>query len=113
MRKSNQSELQFDRHIQFSIEYVDEIMQVIQSSVDLNDKQTKEIKKDLKYVLDPDYLKNKNVEKLLLDFQRKLNESKTNKIPSEKVTGPCYKIKLYQNIDVDRIIECLKAEFVK
>ncbi len=114
-KQNLQGELKFapEESIQFSFQYIDAIMQLIVEYHGklrkLNALQQKSIKRALNWVLNEKYAK-ADVKGRLSDFWKELYRNKTEPMKEENQS---WMMDLYQNVDIDGIIKCLEAKFVK
>lgn len=109
-KQNLQGELKFEPEepIQFSFQYIDAIIRVIEVCyAELTEEQLTYIKDDISYVIGK--CKETDLAERLKFLRNMMNKIKKN--PAEKT--PKKKIELYRNVDVDRIIKCLEAKFVK
>ena len=86
-------------------------MQIIRDKcVNLEKKQLSTIADDLKYTFE--HCEKQNIEEQIKWF-RYLMETGKNEPTSSRGKNMTWKNKIYRNVDIDRIINCLEAIFVK
>lgn len=96
----------------FSFENINLIIDVlIKEFPVLTSKLRKGLTEDLEWILDPKYIRQFTSSAHLLDnFKNRLIDNKTT-LRSKKGKDLMWKVKIYQDIDVDKIIDCIKTNF--